>query len=380
MSVLEFYEMNEEPFSNAPVNRFFFNSEPHGRALSRLMYSIEAMKGLAVLIGEIGSGKTTLARRLLDSLSEDEFEAALLVIIHSGVDALWLLKRIAMQLGVEDPAEEKLQLLNQLFKRLVEIHEEGRKAVVLIDEAQMLCSKEIMEEFRGLLNLEIPERKLLNIVLIGLPDLEDCLRLDPPLAQRIAVKFRLGSLSSEMTEHYIKHRLRLAGAKRMLFTKEATEAIHEFSGGIPRLINTICDNALYEGHIMGAQVVDTPIVRNVCTDLGLGLAHTKAVRQFAGTRATDFATPTEDLVSEEELDQEAPPPPRSQGRRQEDRQPQRTRSVYEDEDLVPDAPPPPPRPASRPVAAKPPPPPAPTSHTPHMDEIDGILDSLIDKV
>ncbi len=169
------------------------------------------MRGLSVLVGDIGAGKTTLARRLLDALPEEEYEAALLVIIHSGVTASWLLRRIALQLGVENPAQEKLALLSQLYQRLVQIHEQGRKAVVLIDEAQMLETRELMEEFRGLLNLEVPERKLISFVFFGLPEIERNLRLDPPLAQRVAMRYRLEPLNPESTRSYVEHRIHTAG-------------------------------------------------------------------------------------------------------------------------------------------------------------------------
>src|SRR5512135_3310807 len=218
MNYLEFFELHQEPFSNAPVARFYFDSQQHGQALMRLRYAVEQMKGLAVLVGDIGAGKTTLARRMLDSLPEEEYEAALMVIIHSGITASWLLRRIALQLGVENPAEEKLALLSQLYQRLVKIYEQGKKAVVLIDEAQMLASREIMEEFRGLLNLEVPERKLLSFVFFGLPEIEENLKLDPPLAQRVALRYRLEPLSEEATDAYVRHRLRLAGAPRVPFT------------------------------------------------------------------------------------------------------------------------------------------------------------------
>ncbi len=269
MTYLDFYELNQEPFSNAPVSRFYFGSAQHAQALMRLTHAVSNMKGLAVLVGDIGAGKTTLARRMLDSLPEEEYEAALLVIIHSGITAGWLLRRIALQLGVESPAEEKLALLSQLYQRLVKIYEQGRKAVVLIDEAQMLASRELMEEFRGLLNLEVPERKLLSFVFFGLPEIEDNLRLDPPLAQRVALKYRLEPLKPQDTEAYIHHRLRLAGATRIPFTAAGMVAIHAQSRGTPRLINTICDNALFEGFVARTREIDDKAIGRVARDLGL---------------------------------------------------------------------------------------------------------------
>jgi general secretion pathway protein A len=272
VNYLEFYELSQEPFSNAPVSRFYYSSAQHAQALMRLTHAVSGMKGLAVLVGDIGAGKTTLARRMLDSLPEEEYEAALLVIIHSGITASWLLKRIALQLGVESPAEEKLALLSQLYQRLVKIYESGKKAVVLIDEAQMLATREIMEEFRGLLNLEVPERKLLSFVFFGLPEIEDNLRLDPPLAQRVALKYRLEPLNGEATEAYIRHRLRLAGAPRVPFTAAAMARIHARTRGTPRLINTLCDNALFEGFVARAREIDDRFVERVARDLGIEAA------------------------------------------------------------------------------------------------------------
>jgi len=269
VSYLEFYELAQEPFSNAPVSRFYYDSPQHAQALVRLTRAVAGMKGLALLVGEIGAGKTTLARRMLDCLPEAEYEAALLVIIHSGITANWLLRRIALQLGIDAPAEEKLALLSQLYQRLVEIREEGRKAVVLIDEAQMLATREIMEEFRGLLNLELPGEKLLSFVFFGLPEIEENLKLDPPLAQRVAVRCRLESLGAEATEAYLRHRLALAGAPRVPFTPGAIHEIHRYSRGTPRLINTICDNALFEGFVAGAHDVDELQIEQVARDLAL---------------------------------------------------------------------------------------------------------------
>ncbi len=269
MSYLEHYGLDREPFSNAPDARFYYNSDLHSQALLRLMYAVDSNKGLAVLVGGVGTGKTTLARRMLDNLPEDRYESSLLVMVHSGITPEWILTRIALQLGVDEPAGDRLKLLKQLYMRLLEIDDEGRRAVVLIDEAQMLQSRELMEEFRGLLNLEIPGKKLLNIVFFGLTELEDCLALDEPLAQRVAVKYHLKSMTVETTTSYIKHRLQVAGAKEVLYNAEVIPLIHRYAGGVPRLINTISDNCLFEAYLRKMHKVDSRIAHSVAGDLGL---------------------------------------------------------------------------------------------------------------
>ena len=269
MSYHEHYGLDWEPFSNAPDTRFYYNSELHSQALLRLMYAVDSNKGLAVLVGGVGTGKTTLARRMLDNLPEDRYESSLLVMVHSGITPEWILTRIALQLGVDEPAGDRLKLLKQLYTRLLEIEDEGRRAVVLIDEAQMLQSRELMEEFRGLLNLEVPGKKLLNIVFFGLTELEDCLALDEPLAQRVAVKYHLKSMTFETTTSYIKHRLQVAGAKEFLYDAEVIPLIHRYAGGVPRLINTISDNCLFEAYLRKMHKVDARIAHSVAGDLGL---------------------------------------------------------------------------------------------------------------
>ncbi len=274
MSYLEYFHLRTEPFSNAPVSRFYFESDQHRQALIRLMHVVERMKGLAILVGDIGAGKTTLARRMLDLLPEDEYEAALLVIVHSGITPAWLLRRIATQLGVPQPAEEKLTLLAQLYRRLVEIYEQGRKAVVLIDEAQMLQTRELMEEFRGLLNLEMPERKLLSFVFFGLPEIEENLKLDPPLLQRVAMRIRLATLTESDTAAYLDFRLQQAGSGENPFSAAAIQTLHRLTRGTPRAINTVADTAMLEAYLSGIAKIDGPLVERVSENLGL----------FAGAR------------------------------------------------------------------------------------------------
>lgn len=269
MSYLEYFSLNHEPFSNAPDARFYYDSEQHSQALVRLMYAVNSNKGLAVLVGGVGTGKTTLARRMLDTLDESKYESSMLVMVHSSINPEWILTRIAMQLGVQDPAADRLTVLKQLYERLLQIEEQGRRAVILIDEAQMLQSRELMEEFRGLLNLEIPGKKLLNIIFFGLTEIEDCLRLDEPLAQRVALKYHLDSLTVDITSSYIKYRLQVAGGQDGLFEEDAIEAVHRFAGGVPRLINTICDNCLFESFMIKSKIIDAKIVHSVAGDLGL---------------------------------------------------------------------------------------------------------------
>jgi type II secretory pathway predicted ATPase ExeA len=269
MDYLDYYQLKEQPFSIAVDNRFYYNSSQHSEALIRLRYAADAQKGLALLVGEVGAGKTTLARRLLDELDERYFHAALLVVIHTSVTAEWLVRKIAMQLGVEKPSEDKTELLSQLYRRLVELHDQNKKAVVLIDEAQMLGSKALMEEIRGILNIELDGQKLLTFVLFGLSDLDDNLALDMPLKQRVAIRYQLTFFTLATTEDYIRYRLQIAGATRELFDKAAFEAVHKYSGGIPRLINTICDNALLEGFLRKKEHLDADLIREVVSDLKL---------------------------------------------------------------------------------------------------------------
>lgn len=309
MNYLEFFGLNKEPFSNAPDIRFYYNSAQHQKAMLRLQYAVDSMKGIAVLIGDIGTGKTTLARMMLDSLPEEEYESALLVIIHSGITADWLLKKIALQIGVEEPSDEKLKLLNQIYSQLMDLDQRGKKAVVLVDEAQMLKSKELMEEFRGLSNLEVPGRKLITFVFFGLPEIEKNLQLDPPLMQRVALKYRLEPLNEESTDSYIRHRLRISGCSEHIFPPESVTQVHIFARGIPRMINTVCDNALFEAYLLKEREVRPEVIEEVARDLGL-LEEEKAkdvrLRAAAPAPPPESAEEPEEDIMEFAEEEEAP--------------------------------------------------------------------------
>ncbi len=264
-----YYNLKEHPFGFAADEKFYYDSPQHSKALIKLSHAIETDKGLALLLGTIGTGKTTLSRRLLDQLIEQQAEATLLVIIHSEITSLWFLKKIALMLEAGSDSENKIEIITAVYHRLLELARLKKKVVILIDEANMLRSREIMEEIRGLLNLESEHGKLLNFILFGLPETEDNLKLDPPLFQRIAVRCMLETLDEEATYDYILHRLRVAGRMQPLFSREALKAVYFYSKGTPRVINAICDNALLEGFLLKRQEVGVRIVDDTAQDLGL---------------------------------------------------------------------------------------------------------------
>jgi len=268
MGYENFYKLKEHPFSFSTDEKFYYDAPQHAKALIKLTHAVETEKGLALLVGDIGMGKTTLSRHLLDQLINNGLEATLLVIVHSEITSLWFLKKIALMLDASVDSDNKIEIITAVYHRLLEFANQNKKVVILIDEANMLQQKGIMEEIRGLLNLESERGKLLNFILFGLPDMEEHLKLDRPLYQRIAVRCVLGQLDHEATHSYIIHRLRVAGCSRPLFTADAMKTIYHYSKGIPRIINAICDNALLEGFLLKKEIIDEKIIVDVSQDLG----------------------------------------------------------------------------------------------------------------
>jgi type II secretory pathway predicted ATPase ExeA len=240
-------------------------------ALIRIQHSIDSAKGLTVVIGDIGLGKTFLSRKILDRLhvEDSKYEAALLIIIHHEISSGWMLKKIALQLGVDSPADDKSTLVSQICRQLIGIDEAGKKAIILVDEAHMFQTKEIYEELRGLLNIESGNHKLLNIVLFGPPELEKFMELDPPLVSRVGIKITLKPLDEHSADGYILHRLKVSGTTKEIFTPEARKMVYKYSRGIPRLINALSDNALLEGFIQRKQNIGVEIIDQVAGDLGI---------------------------------------------------------------------------------------------------------------
>lgn len=270
MDHLAYYNLKEEPFSIVPQTNFYYHNDQHDQAFLRLNRAVQGMKGLAVLVGEIGTGKSLLARRLLEALPEEEYEVSMLVLLHADITGEWLIKRIASQFGVENLEEEKVRLIGHLYERLNNISLEGRRAVIIIDEAHMLRGREVLEEVRGLLNMELAASKLITFVMFGMPELDVSLMGDPALKQRIAVRWELKSFPPEVVNDYVRFRLFHAGTSQVIFSGEALRSIYEHSRGNPRLVNVICDNALFEGYVRHATLpLGAEIVSSVADDLRL---------------------------------------------------------------------------------------------------------------
>jgi general secretion pathway protein A len=242
----EFYGLREKPFSLSPDPRFLFLSDSHREALAHLLYGIEQGEGFIAITGEVGTGKTTLCRTLLQRI-EPGSEVAFL--FNPQLSGLELLQAIDAEFGLETAGKTRRELMDQLNRFLLTKRQEGRRVVLLIDEAQNL-EREALEQVRLLSNLETDTTKLIQIILLGQPELDA--QLESPelrqLRQRINVRWRLGPLSQAETRDYVRHRLRVAaGSTREIFSELALREIHRSSGGIPRLINRICDRALLAG-------------------------------------------------------------------------------------------------------------------------------------
>ena len=244
----EFYWLKEKPFNLTPDPKFFYLSSGHHQALEHLAYGIANKEGFTVITGDIGAGKTTLCRVLLERLDQN-YRAA--VIFNSFLTEDELLESILQDFGFASPGrsrKEKIDLLNQ---HLIHLLSMGKKGVLIIDEAQNL-SIPVLEQIRMLSNLETEKEKLLQIVLIGQADLREKLGLPRlrQLNQRISVRYHLKPLESKEIPRYIYHRLTVAGSQgRSAFSRGAMEKIFRYSKGIPRLINLICDRALLNGYV-----------------------------------------------------------------------------------------------------------------------------------
>ena len=269
MDYLKFYDLKLEPFKNDRNRRFYFESDGQRRARLRLLRGVEQKKGLSVLIGGPGCGKTTLAHHLRSDLDEDRWATRLIVVPHSACAHGWLLPQLATQFGVDAPSDHIPQLLDQIGSCLEQVRDAGQHPVLFVDEAQLFRNTQAMEELRGLLNFVHEDEKLISIVLFGLPELSDVIALDPSLEQRIDVRVELRAMEQEEAVAYLQHRLDCAGASSPVLSNEAIEALYRYSSGVPRVLNTLADNALFEGFLAEVSPLDASIVADAADDLAL---------------------------------------------------------------------------------------------------------------
>lgn len=278
----EFYGFKEKPFNLVPNPSYLFLSERHANALTFLEYGLAEKIGFVMLTGEIGIGKTTLIRYLLNQVESDMDVA---VIFNTNVLSEDLIKLVLSEFEIAyDDGITKAKALEALYAFLIEKYSKGRKVLLIIDEAQNL-SRDVLEEIRMLSNLQTDEEMLLQIMIVGQPELKEKLN-DPKLAQfaqRIAVSYHISAMNLEETGEYIAHRIEKAGGRTLLFSQDAIEKIFEASGGIPRTINLLCDASLVYGYADSKQTITAEVVGQVIEDKGgIGIITKKTVSPLPG--------------------------------------------------------------------------------------------------
>ncbi|RMF86311.1 MAG: AAA family ATPase [Nitrospinota bacterium] len=261
-----FFGLKEKPFNVTPDPRFLFLSKQHQEALGHLLYGIEERKGFIEITGEVGTGKTILCRALLNQVGKNVHTA---LIFNSYLSEIELLQNINTDFGLTGSGRTRKELIDELNRFLIHQFSEGKNAVLIIDEAQNL-DPPVLEQIRMLSNLETDSGKLLQIVLVGQPELRDLLSRPNlrQLDQRIAVRYHLQPLDRSDTEQYIYHRLLVAGSRGELeFTQKALDRIHQYSGGIPRRINILCDRALLHAYAVDQKRIDATMVQRAAREV-----------------------------------------------------------------------------------------------------------------
>jgi type II secretory pathway predicted ATPase ExeA len=264
---LEHWELQKTPFDNVPARSAFYRSPQHEEALRRLLYVIEYRKGVAMLTGEVGCGKTTVIRALNDFLDKDKYQFS--TISNPALEPTDLIKAILLKLGGHANNGSKTDLLDRLHRHLFQNAEIGINTVLAIDEAHVVCNRASLDELRMLLNIQSDDEFLITLILLGQPPLLKNISELQPLKERISIKFNLEPLDLQHSLAYIVHRLKWAGATRGIFTQEAVQAIHEFTGGLPLRINNLCDRCLLMGLMRQTRLVDRAIVHGAIEDMEL---------------------------------------------------------------------------------------------------------------
>ena len=279
-----YYQLETAPFENTPDPRFFFASDQHNEALAAIEYTIRMRKGIVVITGPIGAGKTTVSRTMLRRCGDS---ATVIQLAHGHRTADELISHMLHRLGLpEAAAASHAERLERLEQHLLHCAASGRPVVLFVDEAQTL-SDAALEELRLISNFDTEQTKLLQLVLIGQPELRERLSRESlaPLRQRVIIARTLRPLNAEEVRHYIKHRLRVASRNpkdvRVGFDHAAVERIATFTGGVPRLINAVCDHCLLLGMVQKAQTINRKMTERVIADMLPGLPPGATVRLAA---------------------------------------------------------------------------------------------------
>lgn len=274
----DYWGFKEKPFENTPDPRFFYCSAKHEEALMRLLYAVQERKSSAMLSGECGSGKTLLSRIILNRLmNKEKYKVAL--VVNPAIPLLELLGEIVYQLGGENPAgERKIDILRRLNEILYSVSQDGKHTVIIIDEAQTIAEDSVFDELRLLLNFQVNERFLLTLLLLGQPELREKIEGTRQFKQRLALRYHLTTLTEVETKAYIGHRCLVAGKEIPPFSDGAYKLIYEYSQGLPREINNICDLSLVIGMGERADSVCERIAGEVIKDF-------QQVQEAAGSPA-----------------------------------------------------------------------------------------------
>ncbi len=260
-----YFHLRERPFNKTPDPQYLYQSRSHREALARLLHAVEERE-MILLTGDIGCGKTTLSRALMDELGE---ALAVALITNPRLSPLEFLHALANCLGVTAPASTRLQLLDQIERVLITHFEAGRLPVLIIDEAHLIPHRDTFEEIRLLTNFQLDDGNLLSVIFLGQPELRQRLAHPAyePLRQRIGLQFNLGPLDITETRAYVRHRLLCAGGDEHLFTDDAIRALHQFSAGVPRRINQAAALALLEAFGRETHRIDAGIIDAVTAEL-----------------------------------------------------------------------------------------------------------------
>jgi general secretion pathway protein A len=305
-----FFGLNEKPFSITPDPRYLFLSERHAEALAHLVYGVNEAGGFIQLTGEVGTGKTTVVRSLLAQAPK---HAEIALILNPRMTPAEFLLAICEELGIQVEARSEgslKDLVDLLSFHLLKAHAEGRRVVLVVDEAQNLAP-DVLEQVRLLTNLETETQKLLQIILIGQPELREVLDRTElrQLAQRITGRYHLDPLSGNETSAYVRHRLRVAGATQEVFSAGALREVRRLSGGVPRLINIICDRALLGAFTEDRHVVGASVVRRAAGEVFGKNIQPRWLPWAAGSAVGVLAVASAALLLPRFLAKQAPPAP-----------------------------------------------------------------------